>query len=715
MGNGETPRNRGAIAAGFLLVLLLSSAVAYACLGTPPADPGENVTPVATGHPHLYFTSADVAGLQAKVAAEPYRSWFSGVQQLARETPFPNGPSLSQQDLGDAARALRTNAFVYAVNGDQTYGLRAKGYLLRACTWPYWQDADRIANGQLVSYMSGTFQGSIAETYDWIYPLLTAEERATVQQAMVAKSLEPLRIQHGTEMEAKDFNTNRIVLAQGGVGLVTFVLKDDLPGNSTVSSAASIVHDTLIQEYFNRFDRDGAWAEGIGYLSFGLANDAGGSGAIYYAEALRRATGEDLFRHPNFSKSPEFLVYFLPPDREGASSAFGDEDFSDAFRSAPAAALASRTGNPYAQWYYRNAPLRFPDPIGDILFTDGTLPEQSPDTLPLSRWFRDAGWVAMRTGWNTDDTLVGFKSGPINPGNVRPEKNSFFLDALGERLVILPGISSKGYDSNYWNWYAATLAQNTILLNRDSQSQEWHPPQGASVITRFLSTAFYDQVQGSAAGVYKGKLSKFTRDLVFVKLDNPGYLVVYDDLAATRPVEFDFLLHTLGRESLTLTDPAAGRATITRGNVTAQVAVILPQGAAMSVHPGTPTHFGESDQPTSYLQVATGPVAETRFLVVLYPQITGSPVPRIEAIQEGDVIGVRVTQGETEDLLLFASSGAGISGAGVTSDGRMAWVRLEGGVPSHFSVVEGTSLAYQGSVLLTSPVPTSVADRVAGA
>jgi len=48
-------------------------------------------------HPQLYFSSADVAGLKTKVAAEPYRSWFAGVQQLAQE-PVPNGPSLSQQD-----------------------------------------------------------------------------------------------------------------------------------------------------------------------------------------------------------------------------------------------------------------------------------------------------------------------------------------------------------------------------------------------------------------------------------------------------------------------------------------------------------------------------------------------------------------------------------------------------------------------------------------
>ncbi|MDD1646425.1 MAG: heparinase II/III family protein [Methanomicrobiales archaeon] len=684
-----------------MLVLMLFPLL----LGTGCAADAEG-----SGHPMLYFTQADVAGLRAKVDAEPYLSWFAGVQQLARDTPFPDGPLLSQQDLGDAARALRTNAFMFAVNGDEEYGLRAKGYLLRACTWPYWQDEDRIAHGQLVSYMSGTFQGSVAETYDWIYPLLSEQERATVQQAMVEKSLEPLIQQHGTDMEARDFGTNRIILAQGGVGLVAIVLEEDLPGNPAVSTAATIVHDTVIQEYFDRFDRDGAWTEGIGYLSFGLANDAGGSGAIYYAEGLRRATGEDLFTHPKFVKSPEFMVYFLPPDRRGESSAFGDEAFSAGFHSAPAAALASRTGNPYAQWYYQNAPLESPDPVGDILFTGEDIPSQSPDTLPFSRWFRDAGWVAMRTGWEMDDTLVGFKSGPFNPGNVRPEQNSFFMDALGERLVILPGLSSAGYGEDYWDWYAATVGQNTILLDTDPQSQVIMPPEGSSAITRFLSAAFYDQVQGSAADVYRGNLSKFTRDLVFVNHDSPGYLVVYDDLAATREVEFDFLLHGLGPSSIQTDTFGAGTLSITRPTARLYAKVMSPDELRFTVLPGKPTHIDGGDQATSYVSVATASkVMDSRFLAVLYPLGSAEVPPEVTEIRDTALLGATVEKDERVDTILFSTAGTGIRYRDIMSDGRMVLVSGHAYQVRQLTFNDGTRLTVAGKRWITSSTPASAA------
>ena len=713
MGNGEPARNRAAITAGCILLLLFSAAV-VACLGTPPVSPMENATPVASVHPRLYFTAGDLPGIREKIQREPYRSLWESVQHRAAETPMPPGTAPTQRDLEQATIALRTNAFVYAVSGDPQAGERARRYLLQVSGWSHWQSRDRVQTGKLVNYGSGPLHGAIGETYDWIYPLLNTSERQVVVIAMVNRSLEPARLQYGTPDETADACTNRISLAYGGVGVIAFALRGDLPENPGVEPYSGLVHDVMTRKYFDCFDRDGGWSEGIGYLSFGLSEDAGGSGGIYYAEALRRATGEDLFRLENFRHAPDFLLYFLPPDRKGESSAFGDEDFSSAFRSPSAAALASRTANPYAQWYYQNAPLEQTDPIGEILFADDSLPATSPEGLYPTKRFRDLGWVAMRTGWGLSDTLAGFICGPRGAGHDRPERNSFMLDALGERLVITPGLTSLGYeDPDYPDYHAATVGQNTILVNGNPRSQPRNDPGTSCTITGFFTSPYYDQVQGEAAAAYGGRLSRFTRDLIFVKPEEPGFLVVRDDLAtATGAATFDFLLHALGSDSISLVDPEGGRATITRGNATLHVAVILPRGASLSVLPGSPTHFEGSDQPTSYLQAATGPVPEARFLVVLYPVITGSAVPEVAEVREGDVTGVTVTRGKTTDLLLFAPSGAGISAAGVVSDGRMAWIRLEEGVPAYYALREGTSLAYRGRVLSHSPTPTSGADRV---
>ncbi|MDD1655712.1 MAG: hypothetical protein LUO91_08450, partial [Methanomicrobiales archaeon] len=129
-GKRGSQRDRRAGAAGYMVLFLLGAVIACACMGTPPHPPQGNVTtatptvspepswsPRPPGHPRLYFTAAEGALLQEKVATEPYRTWFMGVQQLARETPFPDGSSLTQQDLGNGARALRANAFVYALSG----------------------------------------------------------------------------------------------------------------------------------------------------------------------------------------------------------------------------------------------------------------------------------------------------------------------------------------------------------------------------------------------------------------------------------------------------------------------------------------------------------------------------------------------------------------------------------------------------------------------
>ena len=691
-----------------VLLVLLPLLLCAGCA----AEPGSAGAGSGLGHPRLYFTASEVADLQAKVAGERYRSRFAAVQSMAGGVKFPKGPSLSPPDLESAAMALRTNAFVYAVTGDEEYGLRAKGYLLQACAWPHWQSADRVASGKLLNYGSGPLHGAIGETYDWIFPLLTEGERATVRQAMVEKSLEPLLRQRGTAMEADDFATNRIALAYGGVGIIALALKGDLPGNPDVSPYAGTVHDVLVQEYFDRFDRDGAWSEGVGYLSFGLSEDVGGSGAIYYAMALRHVTGEDLFQHPRFRNVVDFILAFLPPDRKGASGAFGDQDFSEQFRRTPIAALASGLRNGYAQWYYRQVPTAASDPVGEILFSDATIPEQSPESLPLSRWFRDAGWVSLRNGWDTGDTLVGFKSGPINPANIRPEKNSFFLDALGERLVILPGLSSTGYGSNYLSWYASTLGQNTILLDKDPQSQELYPPDGASVITRFLSTEFYDQVQGSAAGAYKGKLSKFTRDLVFVKHDAPGYVVVYDDLAATRPVEFDFLLHGLGTSSIRAKTFGTDTLSITQPTARLYVKMMSPDTLGYTVLKGQSTSFEDSDQATSYVRVATTTKQrDTRFLAVLYPLGSRETAPKVTEIGGTSLLGVTVEKDGWEDTILFSTTGKGIRYRDIIADGRMVLVSKQGGQVRRLTLQEGISVTAAGQRLVSAGTEVSAALR----
>jgi hypothetical protein len=399
----------------------------------------------------------------------------------------------------------------------------------------------------------------------------------------------------------------------------------------------------------------------------------------------------------------KFPLYFLPPDRNGASDSFNDDNF-EGYSAQAAAWFASTYRNGYAQWYYRHAPLSHTDKVAEFLWYDSSIPSVSPGSLPTSAIFPDIGWAALRSGWDTDDTLIGFRSGIANAGHSRPEQNSFFLDALGERLIIEPGMPTGGYtDSDYEGYYRTTLSQNTILINGDPQSQEKillnAGSQPAGEITDSVNSNFYDAVTGSAARVYKGKLATFDRHLVFIK--SSGYAVVFDNLiSSVGPVEFDSLLHAEGTNSISVSGDTVR---ITQNAATLHAKVLTPSGFQYEIRT-TP------DRPNSYIlfHPAVNSIS-AQFLLTLYPTATGGSPPPITRIQNGSVTGVKVVQGDVTDLVLFNPSGSGISAEGVTSDANQVYVRLENGAVTAFAIHQGKTLAYHGIHLFTAANPATAA------
>ena len=65
----------------------------------------------------------------------------------------------------------------------------------------------------------------------------------------------------------------------------------------------------IMDDYFNAYDRDGSWSEGVSYASYGQAD---GSGAIYYVEAHKHVKGEDLSQHPKFKNAMNFPHLIQP-------------------------------------------------------------------------------------------------------------------------------------------------------------------------------------------------------------------------------------------------------------------------------------------------------------------------------------------------------------------------------------------------------------------
>ena len=690
-----------------ILALILLAIVLL--LPITPAG-GEEKPPAPSVHPRLYFSVEEMPALARKMQQPVTGEIWDGIRQAALGIQtIPSGITDGDPDrvAYDTWSGLTYPSFYYALTGDTTVGNRAKTWLLQVCSWSSWTYPERKAEGYRVGYHTGKIAIAVGQAYDWLYPLLTETERQAVRTAIMDKGVTQAYVDYQSGRYRGDAQGNRIAHSFGGIGVAAYAILGEDPSNPGLEPYLPVI-EKVMEEYVDSFDRQGGWSEGVGYQGYGLCDASGG---LYYMEAAQRVRGIDLYDRPGIRNAIYFPLYLLPPDRKGSTDSFSDISLETWYSAAAVARLASAYRNGHAQWYYHHVPVYHHDLVPEFLWYDGTVEEVPPDTLPRSRLFPDIGWAALRTGWGVNDTLLVFRSGPKFTDHNRPEQNSFMLDARGERLIIAPALSSLGYsDPAYYPYYAATVSQNTVLVNHNPLSQNRYVNsygEPAGRITEFISTDFYDAVTGSAAAAYGGSLSRYIRHIVFIRKD---YVVLFDELeSAGEPVEFDSLFHTFGTGSIRV---SGSLATYTRGDVTLFHHILKPDRFRESIQQGLPAAFMEIDQPTSYLRIS--PPEKTtaaQFLHVLTPLRSTGSTPPVTLIDEGGIVGTRVTRdGDTEEVL-FNPGKTRSTAAGILSDGEQFVVIHTASAVEEIALHNGRELSREGQQLYASGNPTSMAFR----
>ncbi|TNJ46032.1 DUF4962 domain-containing protein [Tamlana fucoidanivorans] len=192
----------------------------------------------------------------------------------------------------------------------------------------------------------------------------------------------------------------------------------------------------------------------------------------------------------------------------------------------------------------------------------------SMKSLQLAEDFRDVGIVAMHTNLDNPNKnlMVSFKSSPYGLiGHAHAAQNSFNIQIGGEPLFFRTGYYSSSSDFHSLQSYRHTRAHNTILA--DGMGQKFHS-DGYGYIPRFLTGDKISYCVGDASNAYNGELirdafkpyfkdwnvemtnengfgdpgiTKFRRHLVFLR---PNIIIIYDDLEANKPVDWNWLIHS---------------------------------------------------------------------------------------------------------------------------------------------------------------------------
>src|SRR5262249_41611504 len=237
-------------------------------------------------------------------------------------------------------------------------------------------------------------------------------------------------------------------------------------------------------------------------------------------------------------------------------------------------------------------------------------------------------------------------------------------------------------------------------------------------ITDAVTSEFYDAVSSDLTPVYRVRLNRYTRRMVFVK---PHYFVVFDDLAAGgEPAKFDWLLHLPDRSRITVSSDLA----VYRGDKASLVVKSLaPSEAGIEVRDGrlpyancaTSTRNTTPPQPAFLDLRTTKPASATQFLVALAPARTNdaarSIANQMTAVSGAGFVGVRAERGNERDLVMFRSGAASepLRYQGYSTDAAAWTITLSGERLKLLAVEQARSFGRAGRRLLASDTTVSLA------
>ena len=637
-----------------------------------PRPPIEDVLQkVPQTRPRLYFTPEKVAEIRAEAEGK-YAAIVGPVARSAEarigEDLYPEPPMLPRDR--DERRTLYTNIFrtmrpftagmetsalAYIYTGDRRFAEEAKRRLLHFATWDVEGSSSVFHNTEPA--MDIAMRGP--RTYDWIYDILTEEERRICKDFLGRRIAQLHRMHRRMPFESRPYSSHP-------GRMVVFVVEGSLVFAHEVPEARVWLDDTLRllwSVYPAWGSDDGGWHEGVSYWN-------------YYVNWLISMVGEldrmgiAIKDRPFFQNTGYFGLYAAYPHRKHRAFGDGYEGRVDRGHANLLYALGNLYDNPYFLWYAEQMNARIWGPQAIYLSQPG-IAAKPPADLPQARAFPHVGWVAMHSKMAEpeNNVMLLFQSSPY--GSVSHNhaiQNAFVLEAFTEPLAISSGYYQEYGSPHHAQWVQQTRAHNSVLVNGEGQISRSTHAKGR--IAAFENTDEFCYTAGDAAQAYGDRLTRFVRHILFAR---PDYFVICDELEAREASTYQWLLHAKSEMALA---PEHNRVTLAQENARLQVRFLTPERLDFQQTTGFDPLPVRADSPAQFHFTAstTAPSKTGRFLTVLFPykSETEGHLPECEPVAAQGGLALRVGQ----DLILWRDPGAArVEAQGMTSASTVAVFR----------------------------------------
>lgn len=465
--------------------------------------------------------------------------------------------------FGDAVGTpVRNLCIAYQLTKDKRFILDAKRRALNIAK----MDPNGLATGD--DFTSGAVLEALGWFYDAGYSFLDPQEKALFKNIITIRAKRVYdHLPNRFELHVSDNHVWQITLRN--LAIATVAVVNEVP---EAKEWLTYMYEVWSARFPVLGTTDGGWHEGNGYFRVNFKS------IIYLSQMFGDFSGVDYFKLPWMQNLPYYLLYTHP--NNSASTAIGDmwENIPTVVKGEAwfADALTYRMDNPYLNWYVSQIKSSHPDYFHGtddfLLFRllnykpDRKLPVLSPEKLPKSRDFADVGVVAMHDDLaNADKTLSSYLfSSPFgSSGHGHASQNAFTINYKGKVLFGGSGYYSNFSDKHNLLYYRSSKAYNTILA--DSLNQKIGE-EGYGWIARAISGQHIQYALGDASNAYGEIKSEFWLDrfkqinLVPNKANGygesgvtlyrrhmlqleGGYILLYDELEANKPVKWTTQFH----------------------------------------------------------------------------------------------------------------------------------------------------------------------------
>ena len=437
---------------------------------------------------------------------------------------------------------VQTAALSALITGNSKYrdnALRQMETLFDRTQWPIWRD--HAHKSHEADLRTGMLCRDLGLAYDWLYPLLQAEQRQWIINGMDDMGIQPyLRSVEAGAPWANGHN-NWLTVVVGGLGTCGMALASDHPQSQDLIDFA---HPRLVN-YLNNYGPEGEFNESVAYANATLQPVA-----YFTAHRYHQAGGDNLLAQWPFPQTCYWVSHFMVPP--GHIVPFGDAHLDAPPHVTHFAAIADATQDSILQWFYLQNIVDSPhrNLTWELLWYNATLPPTSPEgKIPKGRAFKaHSACISTRTDWNQRITpcVVYGKGGHGAEGHGNHDAGQLCIDAYGERLITdlgsPPGYPADFFGPNRYEYYnASVIGHNVLTFN--NQEMKRSPEDCAQIV----DANFNDKKGGhwslNLTPLYNNTIS-VKRTVAFL---SPNIVAVIDNAECETKTDIILRWHTVSK------------------------------------------------------------------------------------------------------------------------------------------------------------------------